>query len=976
MTDDEQAQDFASPLTQSAILTDAPALLQQANRNPDQFWADHAKTLTWQEPWKTVSEITLPDHQWFVGGRINACENALDRHVHAGDGDNAALTWLGEDGAERTFTYRQALTEVIKIAAMLRKLGVCKGDRVILYMPLTPEGIFSMLACARIGAVHVMVYAGMGAGALRDRIEDCAPSAILYADRTFRGGSTIALWPMVVEALAEIPKAERPPVVGWQRDGGAPPNGVLDWSKLSAEVEGVHVDPDSTGSEDPLFILYTSGTTGKPKGIVHVHGGYSVGVDWFARNFFEIGPGKGVWWSLSDIGWVVGHSYMAYGPFLAGGHQLIREGAPDYPDIGILWRLVDKYKVSGMFMAPTLLRMFMRAGPESVEGTSRRSLRLIGFAGETLNAEAMRWTYDHILADAPGDDPFGHVLDNFWQTEIASPLIATLPIMAARPGSAGLPMPTVEARIVAEDGNEVATGETGSLVIARPLPYMMRTIWNDHERYASLWSEDLGGYVSGDLAMSHPDGYISLLGRADDVLNIAGHRIGTAEVESCLIEHSAVAECAAIGLPDELKGAAIKVFLVLRDGREPGDSLRSALVAHVRDELGPIATPKEIAFVDKLPKTRSGKILRRLLKSRELGQPDGDLTTLDTPPENGDDSKDRATEIHVEFKALLLDQPEGADKPKAAIKTINTDQLPAGDVLVRVSHSSLNYKDGMVLEGVGGLVRNYPHVPGIDFAGTVEQSEDPRYKPGDPVVLTGWRVGEHHWGGFSEFARVSADWLVPLPDGLTATRAMALGTAGLTAMLCTMALEDQGLTPDVDLPILVTGGAGGVGSVAISLLAELGYKVAASTGRAELSDYLVGLGASRVVDRAELSGGPRRVLDKERWGSAIDTVGGSTLATLLSQMAYGGSVASCGLAGGSELTTNVVPFLLRAVRIVGVDSVVCPFERRSVAWQRLAAELPMEKLDSVTQIYPLSDVGELAKKILAGGVQGRTVIEI
>ncbi len=976
MADDPLNQDVPSPIEQSALIADPVALLQHASKSPDQFWADHAASLTWQEPFKEVSKIALPDHQWFVGGRINACENALDRHVRAGNGDNPALTWQAEDGAVRTFTYHQALAEVMNVAAMLRKVGVRKGDRVILYMPLTPEGIFAMQACARIGAVHVMVYAGMGAGALRDRIDDCTPSAILYADRTYRGGSTLALWPMVVEALSGIPKDKRPPVIGWQRDGGTPPSGVIDWSELRSEVEGAVVDPEPTDAEDPLFILYTSGTTGKPKGIVHVHGGYTVGVDWFARNFFEIGPGKGTWWSLSDIGWVVGHSYMAYGPFFAGGHQFMREGAPDYPDVNILWRLVDEYKVSGMFMAPTLLRMFMREGPKSIEGTSRRSLRLISFAGETLNPEAMRWTYEHVLADAPGEAPFGHVLDNFWQTEIASPLIATFPAMAARPGSAGLPMPTVEAKIVADNGEVIPAGETGALVIGRPLPYMMRTIWNDHERYASLWSEQMGGYVSGDLALSHTDDYISLLGRADDVLNIAGHRIGTAEVESCLIEHTAVAECAAIGLPDELKGAAIKVFLVLRHGREPAESLRSALVAHVRDHLGPMATPKDIEFVEKLPKTRSGKILRRLLKSRELGLPDGDLTTLDAPPEDGDSIKDVSTEKQVEFKALLLELPEGADKPAVAIKTISTDQLPAGDVLVRVSHSSLNYKDGMVLEGIGGLVRNYPHVPGIDFAGVVENSKDPRYKSGDPVVLTGWRVGEHHWGGFSEYARVSGDWLVPLPNGLTAERAMALGTAGLTAMLCTMALEDQGLTPDADLPILVTGGAGGVGSVAVSLLAELGYKVAASTGRAELTDYLVGLGASKVVDRAELSGGPRRVLDKERWAGAIDTVGGATLATLLSQLAYGSSVASCGLAGGSELTTNVVPFLLRAVRIIGVDSVVCPFERRTTAWQRLAKELPMEKLDAVTQKYPLSDVGELGKNILAGKVQGRTVIEI
>ncbi len=973
MSEDFAEQDVVSPIADMAVVADVAELLNTAAEDPDKFWAEHAKTLRWENTWNEVSEIELPNHKWFVGGRINACTNALDRHIESGNGHNPALTWIGEDGEERRFTYAESLEKVNAIAAMMLNLGVKKGDRVILYMPLTPEGIFSMLACARIGAVHVMVYAGMGAGALKDRIADCSPAAILYSDRTYRAGQTVALWPMVVDALSGTQDFQNIPVVALQREGGPTPPGFLDWQAQIQSFDGAYVDPVPMDSEDPLFILYTSGTTGKPKGIVHVHGGYTVGIDWFARHFFEIGPDRGPWWSMSDIGWVVGHSYMAYGPFFAGGHQIVREGSPDFPDAGIIWRKVDEYKVSAMFMAPTLLRMYMRAGPEVLEGTKRRSLRLIGFAGETLNPEAMRWTYDHILSDGPGTAVFGHVLDNFWQTEIASPLLATFPAMAARPGSAGLPMPTISARIVSEDGRDVEVGETGALVIERPIPYMMRTIWNDHPRYESVWSRKMGGYVAGDLARSDPDGYMALLGRADDVLNIAGHRIGTAEVESSLIGHDAVAECAAIGLPDEVKGAAIKVFLVLRHGRSPSTSLRAALISHVRDDLGPVATPKDIEFVDSLPKTRSGKILRRLLKSRELGLPDGDLTTLDGPPPGGATTTGG---VDFSFRGFVLESAEPEDKPIAAFRDISSKELPPGDVLIRVSHTSFNYKDGMVLQGLGRLVRNYPHVPGIDFAGIVERSDDSRYAPGDSVVLTGWRVGEHHWGGFAEYARVKADWLVPLPDGLTPKQAMALGTAGLTSMLCTMALEDRGLTPDADLPVLITGAAGGVGSVAVSLLSSLGYTVAASTGRAAETDYLLELGASRIVDRAELSAGPRRILDKERWCSAIDTVGGTTLASLLSQLQYGGAVAACGLAGGSELTTNVAPFLLRGVNILGIDSVVSAFERRMLAWQRLATQLPMDKLDAVSVTHQLSDVQQLAAAILAGEIRGRVILTV
>lgn len=619
---------FACPpaVSGSAVIGDVQGLLTRAGEDPAAFWGAHAQTLEWTAPWSTVSAIDLPSHRWFVDGSTNATLNALDRHVRDGRGEAPALTWLGEDGATRSFTYAEALAEVCRISGALRSIGVRKGDRVVLYMPLVPEGVFSMLACARIGAIHVAVYAGMGDGALRARIEDCEPAAVVYADLAYRRGKRVDLRAIVKQALVGLCV---PAVVGLRRTEQPLPDGHHDFAALVAGMPSF-MAAESMDADDPLFILYTSGTTGRPKGIVHVHGGYTVGVDWFARNFFEIGPGKGVWWSTSDIGWIVGHSYIVYGPFLAGGHQLVREGAPDWPDGGAVWRLVDQYGVTGLFTAPTLVRMYMRLGPACLSGTSRRSLRLLACAGEPLNPEAMRWARNHILSD--GGDPWGHVLDNFWQTEVASPLLATFPAMAAKPGYAGRSMPTVRARIVSDGAAETSDGEVGSLVIAQPLPYMMRTIWRDPARYASVWSKTLGGYVTGDLATRDSDGYVKLLGRSDDVINTAGHRVGTAEVESSLIGNPAVAECAVIGVPDELKGEAIKAYVVVRVGVLRSEELKAALIAHVRADLGAIAQPSELDFVEALPKTRSGKIMRRVLKARTLGLDAGDMSTLDESP--------------------------------------------------------------------------------------------------------------------------------------------------------------------------------------------------------------------------------------------------------------------------------------------------------------------------------------------------------
>ena len=606
------------------VVADPDRLIESALADPVGFWERHARTLRWLSPWTQAARIEGSAHAWFVGGTTNATLNALDRHIEDGRGSSPALTWASEDGQDvRNFTYSEVRTEVCQIANALAWLGVSKGDRVVLYMPLIPEAIFTMLACARLGAVHAAVYAGIGETALRDRIADCEPTAVIYADRSYRRGTPIPLTDIVCRALSGL---DQPNVIGLRRSDAALPEGHLDFRETVSRAPAWR-DAEPMDAEDPLFILYTSGTTGRPKGVVHVHGGYIVGVDWFARNFFELGPDRGVWWSTSDVGWIVGHSYIVYGPFLAGAHQFVREGAADWPAANTLWRLVDQHKVTAMFVAPTLLRMFIRAGESCLEGSSRRTLRLIACAGEPLNPEAMAFAKNRILCDDAGT--WGQVVDNFWQTEIASPLIGTFPAMVAKPGFAGRPMPTVRTRIVNPVGARVPVGETGLLVIEQPLPYMLRTIWRDHPRYESLWSKVLGGYVTGDVAVEDGDGYVSLLGRSDDVINSAGHRIATAEIESSLVTHQAVAECAVIGLPDALKGEVIKAFVVLRQGFDGSDGLRRELSDHVRRQLGPIAQPAQLDFSPGLPKTRSGKVMRRVLRARELGQDVGDISTLE-----------------------------------------------------------------------------------------------------------------------------------------------------------------------------------------------------------------------------------------------------------------------------------------------------------------------------------------------------------
>ena len=611
-------------LVQQAFLQDYAATYEASTDSPEAFWERVAKELSWFKPWDKVFQWDYPTFKWFLGAKCNITYNALDRHLTNGNKNKAAFIWLGEDGSERVLTYGRLAQLVNRFANGLRSLGVAKGDRVVIYMPLSPEGAIAMLACARIGAVHSVVYAGFSVGALRDRILDAQAKVVITADVGYRRGNEVDLKGICGQSVDGLDLVEH--VIVWSRKGSPDNPGPkdVDFEQLMAE-SGVDCPAEEMDSEDPLYILYTSGTTGKPKGVLHVHGGYMVGTYYHFKTFWDV-KDDDVFWCTSDIGWVVGHSYIVYAPLVAGATTVFREGAIDYPDPGVFYETIEKYGVNVIFTAPTLLRMLMRYGEEYPQKYDLRSLRFLTCAGEPLNPEALKWTYEYIC----GNGEWGHIVDNWWQTETGGPCLGTTATMPVKPGRVGRPLPGASMDIVDREGQPITEPDKGGfLVITRPFPHFYRTVYGDPDRYAQDWNTIPGVYLTGDVALRDADGYYMVVGRADDVLNVAGHRIGSAEVESALVSHPAVAEAAVIGKPDELRGETIKGFVTLRMGQEPSDEMVAALKLHVRNELGPIAVPAELEFMQTLPKTRSGKIMRRLLKANELGLDPGDITTLE-----------------------------------------------------------------------------------------------------------------------------------------------------------------------------------------------------------------------------------------------------------------------------------------------------------------------------------------------------------
>jgi acetyl-CoA synthetase len=618
---------FPSPeAIAQTFVSDWEATSARADKDLAGYWGERARELEWYRPWDTVlDESNKPFYKWFVGGQVNIINNCLDRHVKTWRRNKLALIWEGEPGDQRSFSYHALNREVSKFANVLKAMGIKKGDRVTIYLPRIPEIVIAMLACAKIGAIHSVVYGGFSVESLHGRILDSHSKLAITADGGWLNGKIIKLKDILDEALQRSPSVEHVIVV--KRTGQ---DVCMDTERdlwyhdlMALPIASPKCDTEVMDAEDPLYILYTSGTTGKPKAILHTHGGYMVGIYATLHDVFDLRD-EDRWWCTADPGWVTGHSYMVYGPLLNGATSFMYEGAPSYPYPNRWWQLIEKYSLSILYTAPTAIRGLMRFGEAWPNRHDLSSLRLLGSVGEPINPEAWKW-YHHVI----GKDRCP-IMDTWWQTETGMFMITPTPVVPLKPGSGTRPFFGAQAEIVDEAGQPVPDGEEGYLVLNKPWPAMLRGIYGDPDRYVSqYWTKYPGKYMTGDSARRDKDGYYWIIGRVDDVIKVSGYRLGTAEIESALVSHPAVAEAAAIGLPHDVKGTAIHTFVILRTGYSPSDELKEELRKHVGHEMGPIAKPEEIKFVDKLPKTRSGKIMRRVLKARAQGLPEGDISTLE-----------------------------------------------------------------------------------------------------------------------------------------------------------------------------------------------------------------------------------------------------------------------------------------------------------------------------------------------------------
>ena len=622
-------EDVLNPALNERVKKTAEELRALAAQDREAFWAEMSKNISWYKEWnKIFDDSKAPYYKWFLDGKLNACYNCIDRHLSSWRRNKAAIIFEGELGDSRVLTYQDLYREVNKLANVLKGLGVKRGDVVAIYSQMIPEAVIAMLACARIGALHSVVFGGFSATALQERINDSKSKVLITADGGYRRGKTVPMKENADKALADngCPSIEKVIVVKRTgQDVPMEPGRDLWYSELMEEAE-LHCEPEVMDAEDPLFLLYSSGTTGKPKGILHTVGGYLVGVHTTFKYIFDYQE-EDVYWCTADIGWITGHSYLVYGPLLNGATSVIFEGAPDFPAQDRYWRIVEKYGVNIFYTAPTVIRMLMRWGEQWPASRDLSSLRLLASVGEPINPEAWMWFYKHIGRERCP------IMDTWWQSETGMILVTPLPgDTYLRPGAASWSFPGVEADVFNEKGEPVKPGEEGFLVVTKPWPAMLRTLYNDEERYLSTyWQQFKGAYLSGDGAKRDEDNLIWVTGRIDDVINVSGHRIGTAEIESSLIEHKAVAEAAVIGKKHELKGQAISAFVTLRDGFDGSDELIAELKQLVVSKIGALARPEDIYFTSELPKTRSGKIMRRLLRDIAEGKVLGDTTTLMDP---------------------------------------------------------------------------------------------------------------------------------------------------------------------------------------------------------------------------------------------------------------------------------------------------------------------------------------------------------
>ncbi len=610
-----------------AVLKDWDTLAERARKDLQGFWADEASELEWYKKWdKVLDDSNKPFYKWFVGAKTNIVHNAIDRHLKTHRKNQLALMWESEDGKlERTFSYYAMNREVSRMANIIKSMGIQKGERVTIYMGRVPEIVFAMLACAKIGAIHSVVFGGFSVDSLQGRIDDSESKLIITCDGSYQNGKIVELKNIVDEAVKRCPSVENMIVV---KRTGQPVNmeaGRDHWyhDLCSLPIANGKCATEVLDAEDPLFILYTSGSTGKPKAILHTHGGYMVGTYSTLKYVFDV-KDEDRWWCTADPGWITGHSYIVYGPMIVGATSMLFEGGPSFPYPNRWWQVVERYGITIFYTAPTAIRGLMRFGEAWPNKHDLSSLRLLGTVGEPINPEAWKW-YNRVIGKERCP-----IIDTWWQTETGTFMITPTPVVPLKPGSATRPFFGQEAEIVDEQGNPTPDNTEGYLTLKNPWPAMLRTIYKDDERYVKqYWSKYPGRYTTGDSAKRDSDGYFWIIGRVDDVIKVSGHRLGTAEVESALVSHPAVAEAAAIGLPHEVKGQAIFTFVMLRSGFAPSAELAEELRQHVATHMGPIARPEEVKFVDKLPKTRSGKIMRRVLKARAQGLPEGDISTLE-----------------------------------------------------------------------------------------------------------------------------------------------------------------------------------------------------------------------------------------------------------------------------------------------------------------------------------------------------------